>query len=505
MSAPDTGVSAAFWTWTVVLCGAAEFAMGLYGWAMGRQARRLGAERGRERRIREELEAYAQLDMTLAQEANGRVDQVQATKALAMRVCRTVAEKSTFRRVTMLMRNADGRLRCVGSIGVDDLTLAAVERWAEQVVQQEIGGSFKPTALLGRNGAKSVPISLGEWQQFDPEISSWEMSGKKERRRWRRAIVLPVRTNLGTRGSARLAGAIVVCSDGLAVPSVDEAGGKVFVERLLSPLETLAARLGRAMENEALGERLLRAEKLAGLGQLASGVAHALNNPLTAVLGYADLIAETSDEPSVRKDAQTIAAQAVKMKETVERLVNFWRPATAADESLDVEALIRDVAEENRTKLLLMSIKLEVLTHAGTDGTKVRGCRERLRQVVEHLIENASQAISRTSARENDEEHSIRVSVSQDDHMLHVIVSDTGTGFTEPERAFDPFYTTRDPVEGAGLGLSICYGIVREHGGEIAAFNLHPHGAAVVLDLPLDAVVKDEEAAATRPAKYVHG
>ena len=115
--------------------------MAMYAWLMRRQARLQAAERGRERRMREELEAYARLDASLAQGALGRVDQVVAAKALALRVCRAVAEKSAFRRVVMLLRNAEGRLRCVGSTGVDDLTLAAIERWAEQVVQQERDGS----------------------------------------------------------------------------------------------------------------------------------------------------------------------------------------------------------------------------------------------------------------------------------------------------------------------------------------------------------------------------
>jgi signal transduction histidine kinase len=89
-------------------------------------------------------------------------------------------------------------------------------------------------------------------------------------------------------------------------------------------------------------------------------------------------------------------------------------------------------------------------------------------------------------------QHAIRVTVSHHDRALHVIVSDTGPGFREPGRAFDPFYTTRQPGEGSGLGLSICYGIVREHGGEISAFNLHPHGAAVVVELPVSTVVTEQ-------------
>jgi C4-dicarboxylate-specific signal transduction histidine kinase len=121
----------------------------------------------------------------------------------------------------------------------------------------------------------------------------------------------------------------------------------------------------------------------------------------------------------------------------------------------------------------------------------VRGSKERLRQVLEHLLNNAAQAIATARPREEGEEHAIRVTLSQDAQAVHVIVSDTGPGFREPGRVFDPFYTTKGPEQGAGLGLSICYGIVREHGGEISAFNLHPHGAAVLVELPVRAVVEE--------------
>jgi signal transduction histidine kinase len=471
-----------------------------YAWLMWRQAKLQAAERGRERQIHEELEAYGRLDVTLGQGMKGRVGRVPATRALAMRVCRTIAEKSAFTRVMLLLRNADGGLRCVGSIGVDDLTVAALERWGEQVEREERGrvspSGMDAAAVLGRGVAKSIPIALGEWESFDPEVATWKMSGKRERRQWRRAIVMPVRTGMqsalgsGTAmGVGRLVGAIVVCTDGLSVPMMGN-GGRLRIDRLTSGLEMLASKLGRTMENEALGERLLRAEKLAGLGQLANGVAHALNNPLTAVLGFAELIAESSSEARVQQDARTIATEALRMKATIERLLDFWRPSTLGDAPVDVLEIVREVADGCAAALAERGVRLEVIAPGGLE--KVRGNRERLGQVLEHLMNNAAHAIAKARAREEGEEHTIRISMSQDEQTLYAIVSDTGTGFEDPGRAFDPFYTTRDPVEGAGMGLSICYGIVREHGGEIAAFNLHPHGAAVVVELPLGKTVVDE-------------
>ncbi len=452
--------------------------------SLRRQGRLQAAARWRERRMRLELEAYARLDASTTSEINNGLAAHEAQKALARRVCRTVAEKSVFTRVTMLLRDAEGRFRCMGSVGVDDLTVAALHRWGEEVVAEE-RGEGKVTRMVPAawyKGALSFAINLGEWQEFDPEVGSWALSGKKERRRWRRGLVAPVRMGGGT---GRMMGALAVCADG---PGLD--GWLVGLHEAMKPVEALADKLARTMENEAMAEKLLRAEKLAGLGQLAGGVAHALNNPLTAVLGFAELIAETATEARVRQDAATIAAEALKMKDTVARLVEFWRPSTLADEAVDLAAVLRDLAEACRQTLVERGVTMELLGMEASTPV-VRGSRDRLRQVMEHLLNNAAQAIAAAGMRD-DEGHRIRLTVSHDERALHVIVSDTGMGFREPGRVFDPFYTTKGPEQGAGLGLSICYGIVREHGGEISAFNLHPRGAAVVVELPVRKVVRAE-------------
>ena len=461
------------------------------GW-MRRQNRLQAVERWRERRMREELEAYARLDASTQVDLARGLDAHDAQKALAGRVCRVVAEHSVFKRVTMLLRNPEGRFGCMGSTGVDDLTVAALHRWGEEVVAGErLGAKNKfgwgeggrvPSTAAG-SGMKSFAIALGEWQNFDREVGSWALSGKKERRRWRRGIVAPIWVG---GGSGRMVGAIAVCADGGGAD-----GWMAGLDKAMGAIEALAAKLARTIENEAMAERLLRAEKLAGLGQLAGGVAHALNNPLTAVLGFAELINETSAEPRVRKDAGTIALEALKMKETVARLLEFWRPVTLSDEPVEMSALLGELAAACEGKLLERGVKLEMLSD-GRGVPPVRGNRDRLRQMMEHLLNNSAQAIAGAGHEEGDDPHAIRLTLSHDERALHIIVSDSGPGFKEPSRVFDPFYTTRGPEQGAGLGLSICYGIVREHGGEISAFNLHPHGAAVVIDLPLRKTFRPE-------------
>ncbi len=487
----QSGLWAEVWLGEWVRWGGAGLSVGLAAVAGGlhRRLSREAEERRRERQMREELEAYARLDVSLTQGLTGGRDAMEAARMLAARVCRTVAEKSVFQRVTMLVRNAEGRFASVGRVGIDDLTTAALDAWGESVVEEERAGRVDAGAGSGSGlGEKSFQISLGEWTEFDPEVGSWALAGRKERRRWRRGIVAPIRTRKG-----KMAGAIAVCADGPGLDGgPDGAGGwTAGLTRAMGPIEALAERLAVAMENEMLAERLLRAEKLAGLGQLAGGVAHALNNPLTAVLGFAELIAETSGEARVRQDAATIQVEALKMKETVGRLVEFWRPSSRTDESVQVMEILRQVAAECVATLESRGVALEVAEVEGAP--LVRGSRNRLRQVMEHLLNNAAQAIATARPREEGEAgHAIRVTVSYDARALHVIVSDTGPGFKEPGRVFDPFYTTKGPEQGgAGMGLSICYGIVREHGGEISAFNLHPHGAAVVVELPVGQVVEE--------------
>ena len=463
-------------------------------------------EQGRERRMREELEAYLTLDLSLHEGANGEGEFPDAVRTLARRVCRTIAGKSVFSRVSLLVRSPESRLELAGSIGIDDLTVAALQSWGARVAEDESSGRrLDPEGVGG--AAPSFSIPLGEWNRFDPEVASWALSGRKERRRWRRCIITPVRTRGG-----RLLGALAVCADGARVDGTPLANaGEAWnskrpasLERALAPLEALAARLGTAMEANTTAERLLRAEKLAGVGQLAAGVAHALNNPLTAVLGFADLIAETASEAHVREDAGIILAEATKMKATVQRLVDLSQPARLPDRTIDLSSLLMEVADACENSLAERGILLE---REGLEppAPNVLGSRDRLREVLEQLLNNAAQAIAlhRQKSVVEGEKHTVRITLVHDGQVVRVLVSDTGTGFAEPGRAFDPFYTTRGPEQGAGLGLSICYGIVREHRGEIHAFNREPHGATVVLEFPVrqatgneNTLLKEEKAVA---------
>jgi signal transduction histidine kinase len=412
----------------------------------------------RERRGREEMEAYTRLD-TYIDTRLGRGSDLQG---LAERVCSVVASRSPFRRVAMLARDVDGKMHLQASLGMGAASIAAIEKWAERVVEQEREGV---EALGGgvRLGSKSVAIQLAEGTD--------------------RAVVVPLRTTGG-----RLVGALVVCA-----ASVLNVRRRAAEEAVVA-LEALGTKLARALESAELVERLLRAEKLAGLGLLAGGIAHSLNNPLMTVMGAAELIEQITEEERTRRDAETILHEARKMRETVESLLNFWRPPVLREEPVDIAALVQGLGGECEAKLTERSVKL--VMQLAEKAPEVRGNRDRLRLVLEHLLNNAVQAIAaaRVTSGVGRREDAIRLTVSFDGRAVQIVVSDTGVGFREPGRAFDLFYTTQAPGQGSGLGLSICYGIVREHGGEISAFNLHPAGAAVVVELPV------AEAVVNRPA-----
>jgi signal transduction histidine kinase len=413
-------------------------------WGLVRRARLHASEQVRDRRVLREMEAYARLD--------ARVPEGGDVRGLGIRVCRVVAEVSAFRRVAMLARDGEGRLFVAGSAGMDDLTVEALNGWGERWVR--LAGAGPGVRAGMRSGAWAVPGLKAGTGSFVVELGvGSELMG---------CGMAPLWTTGG-----RMLGALAVCGDDVGA---------------MGPIEGLAAKLARTMENAALAERLLRSEKLAGLGQLAGGVAHALNNPLTAVMGFAELIAETTDEARVKEDAGIIVREAARMRETVQSLLDLWRPATLIDEAVSLTGMVEELAAACFDALEARGVRLVV--EIAEDVAAVRGSRDRLRQVMEHLLNNAAQAVASVAGVD----HVIRVAVRQDERGVQMIVSDTGPGFAEPGRVFDPFYTRQHVGEGAGLGLSICYGIVREHGGEISAFNLHPRGAAVVVELPVKAV-----------------
>jgi two-component system NtrC family sensor kinase len=234
-------------------------------------------------------------------------------------------------------------------------------------------------------------------------------------------------------------------------------------------------------ELKRLEEQLIQAEKLAAMGQMLAGVAHELNNPLTAILGVTDLLRERegADEPT-RRQLELTHRQARRAARIVQNLLEFSRPASPQKKTLDVSGLIERTLQLHEHSLRRNNIEVDFHPQAGLPG--VIGDANQLIQVFLNLVTNAEQAI-----REVRDTGRIQIRLAAASNRITVTVQDDGVG-VRPEalpRIFDPFYTTKRPGGGTGLGLSICMSIIREHGGNIEAESLPAGGSAFTVYLPL--------------------
>jgi two-component system NtrC family sensor kinase len=214
----------------------------------------------------------------------------------------------------------------------------------------------------------------------------------------------------------------------------------------------------------SLQSKLMHAEKMAAVGQLVSGVAHEVNNPLTAILGFADLLMENSEVPeSARKDLRVILQEAQRTKQIVQNLLSFARQMPPQRKPVQVNPILK------RT-LQLRSYDLQSRGVAVSENLRdhlpfIIGDSHQLQQVFLNILNNAYDAV-RDSGQAR-----IEIATACNEEFVEVSFRDNGHGISHPERIFDPFFTTKRVGEGTGLGLSICYGIVKEHGGEILCWN----------------------------------
>ncbi|MPZ22287.1 MAG: response regulator [Dehalococcoidia bacterium] len=263
----------------------------------------------------------------------------------------------------------------------------------------------------------------------------------------------------------------------------DEAGGRrvlLTVAAMPGLDERAALTLRDVTEQRLFQERIAQTEKLAALGQLVSGVAHELNNPLTGILGFAELLQDRPLTPEVRRGVVTIQSEAERAGKIIDNLLSFARRRPAHREAVDVNALLRRVVELRNYDLRANSV--EVQLRLGSLAP-VSADPDQLQQVFFNVMANAVQAVS--SGRTGDRR--IEISTRSEDGWAVVLVADNGPGLSTATaaRAFEPFFTTKTAGEGTGLGLSISYGIVEEHGGRIEIGNRPEGGAGAVIRLPL--------------------
>jgi two-component system NtrC family sensor kinase len=302
-----------------------------------------------------------------------------------------------------------------------------------------------------------------------------------------------------------------VSSEGPSVVQVaknvtDEIRNARRLQQVSTELAATNERLVSAVEQlKSAQAQLVQAEKLSAIGQLVAGVAHELNNPLTSVIGYAQLVEEELREgPSARppdevaQDLRRIAEESERAARIVRNLLAFARRQSAARAALSIADVCAQVVALRTYEWRLAGIELQTILPP--DLPPVVGDSGQLQQVLLNLIVNAERAMRDRPTRRL----TIAAAYDRSAGAIELSVTDSGHGIDSAtlSKIFDPFFTTREVGEGTGLGLSICYGIVRDHGGQIRAESRPQIGTTFHVTLPArsdDSSVPETEVMVAHP------
>jgi PAS domain S-box-containing protein len=235
-------------------------------------------------------------------------------------------------------------------------------------------------------------------------------------------------------------------------------------------------------ERRELEHRAYLTSRLASIGEMAAGIAHEINNPLTAVIGFAQLVMDANIPDDVKKDIAVIYKEAQRAAEVAKNLLVFARKREPARQPTDINGAIREVlklrAYEQKVNNIQVNTRLDPKLPA------VMADYSQLQQVFLNIIINAESAML-----EAHNGGTLTVTTQKVNDTSRVSFTDNGLGIAKEnlERVFDPFFTTKEVGKGTGLGLSLCHGIVVQHGGRIYARSKLGKGATFVVELPINA------------------
>jgi PAS domain S-box-containing protein len=232
-----------------------------------------------------------------------------------------------------------------------------------------------------------------------------------------------------------------------------------------------------------LEQQVVQSERLAAMGAMIGGVAHELNNPLTAIMGVSELMQDTETNEVSRKQLAILQQQARRAAEIVQNLTYFSRPPAPGKSKINLVEVVERTLNLHAYSLRKNNITVDFLKEAGVP--YALGDPHQLMQVFLNLIVNAEQAI-----REARDKGTLRIRLGRSDNSVWVSFHDDGPGIPKETLAsiFDPFYTTKRPGRGTGLGLSICKSVLKEHSGSVEAANSPEGGAIFTVTLPISAV-----------------
>jgi len=226
-------------------------------------------------------------------------------------------------------------------------------------------------------------------------------------------------------------------------------------------------------------EQLLQSEKLAAMGRLTSQVAHELNNPIYGIMNTLELLkTEIPPENKRRKILEMALSETVRLGEMLRKMLSFSKPDQEERRTTDINIILDEILLLHEKQLREHSIQIS--TSFTTGASSVYASRNQLRQIFLNMISNARDAMS--------EGGTLTVKTSTDKDNVKIEISDTGTGIKDEhkDKIFDTFFTTKDTVKGVGLGLSVCYGFIKDHKGDIAVDSKVGTGTTFTITLPLD-------------------
>ncbi len=232
-----------------------------------------------------------------------------------------------------------------------------------------------------------------------------------------------------------------------------------------------------------LEQQVVQSERLAAMGAMIGGVAHELNNPLTAIMGVSELLQDVETNEGSRKQLGILQQQARRAAEIVQNLTYFSRPPTPGKSRINLVEVVERTLNLHAYSLRKNNIAVDFLKEAGMP--YALGDPHQLMQVFLNLIVNAEQAI-----RETRDKGTLRIRLGKGENSVWVSFHDDGPGIPKESlpSIFDPFYTTKRPGRGTGLGLSICKSVMKEHNGSVEAANSPSGGAVFTVTLPVSAV-----------------
>lgn len=234
-------------------------------------------------------------------------------------------------------------------------------------------------------------------------------------------------------------------------------------------------------EAKDIQAQLLQAEKSAALGRLVAGAAHELNNPLTAVLGFAQMLREEAEDEALQEDLDSIIRGALRARRIVQDLLAFARQDSPVRSETDLNETLEESLDHVSNRARRNSVSIEVSLEP--ELPPIWANAHQLKLVWDNILTNACQAMSPYGGGTLD------VSSERITDFVRVTISDTGPGIPRDHisQIFDPFFTTKGVGEGVGLGLSLCQGIIESHGGTIWVESTEGKGAAFIVDLPISA------------------